>query len=720
MEFIVTSSDIRQNEGVNNTFENFKLIAQRRDGYCYYKYPIAGGLNSDIPDLAIADLEYGVCLLNFQSFLKLDDIAELRDYEWVVRNSIVDSPVLKLEDYVVNLKSKYDKFRPLRGKIKINYFVVFPLIKRSDFLRKFKEYDIVEHCKFADELSSPYDSYWPQKANFFDSQTKKLFLSVTQGAGRLNDYKRLIEGAKSSVIGEAIKLIDTKIAYLDKQQHAAAVQIPDGPQRIRGMAGTGKTIILTMKAAFLHSRYPDKKILYTFHTQSLYNQIRDLITKFYRENEEKDPNWSNLLIMHSWGGKAKEGVYSRTCLRNSISPLPYVINSQNGTLGYVCEKALAYKISEEYDFVLMDEAQDFPPSFFQLIYRLTYAPKRIIFAYDELQSLNKLSILDTGELFGLEPDGSKVVDFTSGVYEGGIEMDFVLYKSYRNPLEVLMTAHSIGLGIYNRDGYMQIIDSREVWRAIGYNVLEGEFTHPDENIVIERPKANSLSLAYELYSGNRKSLEYKSFKSREEEISWISNSIVNDIKNEGVEPENILVISINQSLIEKYFIPLQNKLFNKGIPSIIPGVGGIDRDKFGEKGFVTLSTVYKAKGNEAFIVYVMAFDFLYDFVDFVTARNRAFTSISRSKGWCTITGIQEAMDRAVAEIDETMSNIPMFKFKFPDPLKVERKLSQEEHARRLQVKQRSSQAIKELLAADDEAVQLTDEEREALRKKFNL
>lgn len=723
MEFIVTSTDIKNNEGALQLFERLKSIATERKGYCYYKYPIAGGFESYLPDIVIIDLTFGVSAFDILSHLTLENIQQIDGEEWIINGEIVESPFLKLDDYRINLQSKFDKYRQLRSLIKINSFLVFPLIKRSEFIEKLGEIENINLIFFSDYLDVDYESFWKLKSNIEDSILKGLFLSVSQGAGRLNNYKKILEGATSDKIGEAIKLIETKIAYLDKQQHAAAIQIPDGPQRIRGMAGTGKTIILTMKAAFLHSRFPDKKILYTFHTQSLYNQIRDLITKFYRDTEEKDPDWNKLLILHSWGGKTKEGVYSRACLRNSIEFIPLrqaQSYDSEEPFRYVCSEVLKKELSEEYDFVLMDEAQDFPPGFYQLIYALTKNPKRIIFAYDELQSLNAISISDTGELFGTKADGTKKVDFSRGTYDGGIEMDFILNKSYRNPLEILMVAHSMGLGIYNTDGYMQIITDKQVWNAIGYEVVKGEFNTVGEEIIINRPVENSKSVASELYKGKQQNLLYKKFSSREEEIIWVGEQIIHDIKFEGVEPENIMVISINQRMIEQTFVPLQFNLFKMGIPSIIPGVGGIDRDKFGEKGFVTLSTVYKAKGNEAFIVYIIGFDYLYDYIDFVYARNRAFTSISRSKGWCRISGIGIGMERAISEIQATQRNIPQFKFKFPDPRNVAKKLSQEEHARRLQEKKKGSRALLDLLNTEDAAIELTNEQKDALKKKFGL
>jgi superfamily I DNA and RNA helicase len=75
---------------------------------------------------------------------------------------------------------------------------------------------------------------------------------------------------KASTQGAAIRMLDSNIALLDDQQMKVALQIPPGPQRIRGLAGTGKTILLAMKAVNIHKNFPDKRILFTFHTQSLY------------------------------------------------------------------------------------------------------------------------------------------------------------------------------------------------------------------------------------------------------------------------------------------------------------------------------------------------------------------------------------------------------------------------------------------------------------------
>ncbi|OPD59416.1 DEAD/DEAH box helicase [Bacillus anthracis] len=718
MRFYATSNEINQYTFTKKLYNYLKEIASEREGYGYYKYPVAGGEAKEIPDIVLVDEKYGISAIDVLEH-NLDEIDEIQEDEWTINGKLVDSPLLKLEDYTVNLEFKFKDHRILRGKVVINTFVVLPLIRQDNFKLKFPNVS-TENIIFNDYLTKSYDTFFTKKANFSSEQTE-LFLAVAQGAGPINAFKRLYTGEKVKKIGDAINLINHKIKSLDIQQHAAAIQVPDGPQRIRGMAGTGKTIILTMKAAFLHARYPDKKILYTFHTQALYNQIRDLITLFYREDKKVDPNWDNLLIRHSWGTKHKEGVYTRTCARNSIVPLKFS-RFQDNPLDYIYSNLIQNKLEEEYDFVLIDEAQDFPPSFFKAIYKTTKDPKRIIFAYDELQSLDHIETTDLDELFGYDENNKPLVDFSNGTYGNDIEMDYVLEKSYRNPLEVLMLAHGLGLGLYNPTGIMQVIEDKKIWKSIGYDVVQGDCISGD-HMIIKRPKENSISVVHEFYDGEIDSIRYEKFNTRDEEIEAIAKDITNNVKEQGVLPHHIVVITLSNYRIKENFSYLQNLLFDEGISTIIPGID-VDRDEFGVEGSVTLSTVYKAKGNEAFLVYVMGFDNLYDYVNLVETRNRVFTSISRSKGWIMISGTGSNMDRGIQEIEAVLNHVKhrdgaKFEFIYPTEDKIARRLSSEEHARRLQVQKAGKQAVNTFLKIDDEYIKnLPDDVKELLINKL--
>ena len=717
MKAILSSSDIQKSSEKLEFWNYLKKITIDENGYLYYKYPISGTTDKFIPDFSIIDLNRGICIIDLCGF-PIENIYKADDVSWIIDDSEFPPLTHKLEDFVVGVENRLRTYREIRNKIQCQWYIYFPFIHKKAFSEKFGVKNI-ENFLFKDD-SLAYPSIWKNDSSL-NHYEKLVFKSVIQGAGPINKYSNQIKDEKSEKIGQAIKLLDKKLALLDDKQHEAAIQIPDGPQRIRGLAGTGKTIILTMKAAYLHGRYPDRKILYTFHTQSLYNQIRDLITKFYRDFENNDPNWDNLLIMHSWGGKTtNEGVYYRTCLRNSIRSLglnntPYGEDS----FDHVCKDVLKHKLIPEFDFSILDESQDFPASFFQLVYRITKSPKRIIFAYDELQTLGEIVTKNTIDLFGTDTQNKPLVDFSEGEYFGGIEMDFILKKTYRNPSELMLVAHGIGMGIYNQDGIMQIIEDKHTWESIGYILESGEL-EPGSNVVFKRPEENSISLVHECYSGKHPVLSVQVFKERIEEIDYIASEIKRLTVDEKVLPHNIVVISLDPSSHKALMPGLQSRLHELDIPSIIPGSGGVARDKFAEAGFVTLSTVFKAKGNEAFIVFVANFDFIYDYLEFVRSRNRAFTAITRTKGWCYITGFGEKMERAVIEIEKIRKNYPLLKFVYPDHEKVARQLSQEEYARRVAETKKAKLAIDNLLKIDKEAIsKMSTEQLDALRGLLN-
>ena len=147
-----------------------------------------------------------------------------------------------------------------------------------------------------------------------------------------------------------------------------------------------------------------------------------------------------------------------------------------------------------------------------------------------------------------------------------------------------------------------------------------------------------------------------------------------------------------------------------------------DSAEFAETGYVTLSTVYRAKGNEAPVVYIVAFERLWDYVGEVSYRNRAFTSISRSKGWVWISGTGPQMAQVQTELGKVVKDLPMFRFTFPDMVLIQRRLDPSETTRRkIQVSQarRSARDLEEAdldaLAASLDAEQLQKLE-EKLRK----
>ena len=286
--------------------------------------------------------------------------------------------------------------------------------------------------------------------------------------------------------GSALKKIEAEIANLDRWQKQAAIETPSGPQRIRGLAGSGKTIVLAQKASYLHISNPDWNIAVSFYTQALYQQFDALITRFNFQFSKEEPNWEKLNVAHCWGGSAKEGIYSAVARKYGMSPVDFRTAAQRygpdkafaGICTELLEKVRKDPNPEIYDAFLIDEGQDMPQEFFELVYFITKSPKRIIFAYDELQTISSYTMAPVDDLFGRFSDGTPRVRLEHK--ENEARQDIVLPVCYRNTHWALTVAHALGFGIYRAPtnnteiGMVQMFDEPKVWKDIGYEVRSGE------------------------------------------------------------------------------------------------------------------------------------------------------------------------------------------------------------------------------------------------------
>lgn len=80
--------------------------------------------------------------------------------------------------------------------------------------------------------------------------------------GNSANGKKVFRKCPSEKITKGLILNDIEgyIAKFDIEQKTAAIAEIEGPQRIRGLAGSGKTIVLTQKAAIYHLNHPDDTI----------------------------------------------------------------------------------------------------------------------------------------------------------------------------------------------------------------------------------------------------------------------------------------------------------------------------------------------------------------------------------------------------------------------------------------------------------------------------
>lgn len=676
-----------------------EYLGEDVEGVCYYKHPVLrldAGVTAELTLLTRILDPLAIRCLPYQ----LEDIQEIDDELWTVNGEEIESPLLSLGDFVTVLDTRFRKDRAMRERVHPRAILAFPLIAQSDFRNQFGNIlDEIPVLWAGSDFTTVAPPNLPSPLS--DDEWRRA-RSIFQGAAPLTKAATGISSGSATTLGPAIKQLDREIALLDSEQEKVALQIAPGPQCIRGLAGTGKTVLLAMKAANIHLHFPEARILFTFHTQSLYNQAKALITKFYRFYSDYDPDWDLIHVRHAWGGKSREGVYSDLCFRHGQQPLNFnQARELNSEVPFqaCCDHALTIDIESVYDFILVDEAQDFPQSFFPVLYRLGIpseqangAPKpRIYWAYDELQNLTAIDKEMQAEyLFGKDADGNPYITLEGEDYEGEIEKELILRKSYRCSQQVLMLAHGIGLGLYNqKGGCVQMLDDEASWDAIGYTLESGSL-QKDSQVLLYRHPDNSPNRINQIYQGPQPLVMTQVFPDREHELDWIAAQIHDDI-SQGVQPDQIIVIFLDPKVAKNPLASLQVKLLSQfSVSSSIPGLVN-DASEFMEKGKITLSAVFRAKGNEAYIVYVCGFESLYDYVEAIENRNRAFTAITRSKAWVRITGVGRSMELAQREIKAILTDVPRFRFRFPDMAMIKR-LDAETNKRRQQVTKAQKQA----------------------------
>lgn len=424
--------------------------------------------------------------------------------------------------------------------------------------------------------------------------------SILEGAKALSKptKRKSITDNDNNKVNILIKLED-EIINFDAEQRKAAITLINGPQRIRGLAGSGKTVILAMKLAAIHLQEPDKKILFTFYTKSLYNLIKAFISKFYRHFSGNEPNWQNIDILHAWGGYKVEGVYFNAATENNIHP--YSLDQakqrdENDPFKYVCAELIKNQINKKYDYILIDEAQDLPDEFFRICYELskgkTGKDKNIVWAYDDLQTIFNIYTRSPVDLFGKDEEGNPRINLNefSRNLSWGQSNDLVLHKCYRNPIHVLVTAHALGFGLY--DIPVQILENVNHWNDVGYTLIDGKYIE-GEKVILRRDFENSpLSIVQNQTKEELISCHVSN--SLQQEVTYVHSEIIAFLK-EGLKPEDIMVISLDDRNARSYFKELSYLLSDSDIQSNNILASKIDNPPFIIENMITLTTVHRAK-----------------------------------------------------------------------------------------------------------------------------
>lgn len=412
-------TNIENRDGVERIFAELEEYARKEINPVYIinkpleeknvSYGYEKGIVVLIPKHKIMFINYGNSEEKFEDFYEdfIEDLGQLsKKYDYM---KILGRPRQWKEEFTVTYN--YEEIKTL---------------SLSDFLKKNK-------------LSSKED-------------TRKGEFLISLLTGSINDVDRTGIDYPETVLEK----IRRKIILFDGDQTRFIFDEPHKDKIvIQGLAGTGKTELLLHKIKELYLNKQELKIVFTCHNKILAENLRERIPEFFDFMKvDEQIKWNEKLwVMSGWGSKSdsNSGVYSYIC---SYYNIPFERFSYSITFDGVCRRALQ-KLNEItnfepcFDYILIDESQDFTDSFFELCKKVT-----------------KNCLYIAGDIFQNVFEKESVSE---------VNPDFLLNKCYRTDPKTLMCAHAIGMGLFTNkpESYLRWLDDK-AWEACGYDIEKSQ------------------------------------------------------------------------------------------------------------------------------------------------------------------------------------------------------------------------------------------------------
>ena len=394
-----------------------------------------------------------------------------------------------IEDYIADLGSisyKYDYLKIIgRPRVWKDFVVYSYTCNNSSIVLE----EIIEESK----LTNP-------------QQKRDCELLISLLIGSINNINRFEVDVPTNLLEKVKQNI---ILFDGKQTSFIHKNNTENKVVIQGLSGTGKTELLLHKLKDLYVNHPDSKIGFTCYSKVLANMLLRRIPEFFNFMKvDEQIKWDRLKCVGSWGSfKNKDsGIYRYICHYYELE----FLSLRDGDLEKVASKALEQLTDEiinekgfAFDYILIDESQDFPESFFDLCERVT-----------------KEEIYIAGDIFQSIFDKNVKTD---------IQTDYLLSKCYRTDPKTLMFAHGLGMALFEKPKLRWLTD--EDWDACGY--LINKETR-DKYIVTREPlkRFEDLSADEEIESVELVEIENK--------VKDLVNNVLNIINSLKTDYPNLL------------------------------------------------------------------------------------------------------------------------------------------------------------------------------------
>jgi superfamily I DNA and RNA helicase len=161
------------------------------------------------------------------------------------------------------------------------------------------------------------------------------------------------------------------------------------------------------------------------------------------------------------------------------------------------------------------------------------------------------------------------------------------------------------------------------------------------------------------------------FESGEDELEWLADAIKTNLNQDELEHDDILIVVPEALTIRATAPNVMRALRKRDIQSHLVGVTA-SRDAVFSGDSIAITSIYRAKGNEAPVVYVLGSEYCYGGFNILRKRNILFTAITRSRGWVCVSGVGDGMASLFEEYQAIKNNNFELEFDYPTSPQLQR------------------------------------------------
>ena len=661
---IVGENDVKNEAHAKVLIAVIKAFGDSSAGFIYIE-PCTNRSTKRPPDVLLCHPEIGLLIIEVKGFRihQIEDIKAGSIYKKT--NGIIrpQNPYRQAEDSMYDISDAVRrKIRERRKEPLFNFIVAFPEISYADLAeKKFQNLLPSDELLLKNEINDSKrlkEKLLSLVRKSLNQTRKKQPLTIDQvivikevfgDAGVLKDKRNIRKEISENTLGS---LIDD-LACMDKnlsneQQELSRIPMKGYPRLIRGVAGSGKTIVLAnMAARYIKRSLNESKTLFKefdytprvaviCFNRALVPFLKEKIYCSFHQQTYQELPAGILTVKHLNGFLyeiSKEGLVRY--VRQSEGDSAFIANKYIAAFESLKKDNRDLYDSLLFDAIFVDEGQDLEPEEFELLMMLikkdeNSKEKNLVIFYDDAQNLYTRK----------RPIWKEI-----GIDVGKGNRSRIMKECFRNTKEVI---------------------------ELGFNVLVGKQA-PDSESVKTRTYADIKTLKQnDLIEENDKFIKIKFadrkfqkpiikiFKSREEEKQSLTSEVINLIYDHKVRPEDILILFNSESEFINIDRMIEAKDINKRIEGFIKPFGRYpDKDNYiFKENNITISTVYGAKGYDAYIVFILGAENIG-----IDEKGRAlfYVGATRSKLGLRLSGIEKSSHNLLTEaikVNSALSKLP--------------------------------------------------------------